>query len=102
MKDLSEVTVLGERVIAAMEKDSSSSNTIIGTIRQKMLHQTPEFVVVLKELAEKTDEVAKATRLTEHFKHLEIFRVEAALTNVCSPLLLSLSVLVLWRYRIPA
>ncbi|KAH9220652.1 hypothetical protein DL95DRAFT_442700 [Leptodontidium sp. 2 PMI_412] len=81
MKDLSEVTVLGERVIAAMEKDSSSSNTIIGTIRQKMLHQTPEFVVVLKELAEKTDEVAKATRLTEHFKHLEIFRVEAALTN---------------------
>ncbi|KAG4432101.1 hypothetical protein IFR05_012430 [Cadophora sp. M221] len=82
MKDLSEVTVLAERVVAAMEKESSSSTSIIGrTIKQKMLHQTPEFVGALRELAEKTDELAKATRLTEHFRHLELFRVEGALTN---------------------
>ncbi|KAL2063359.1 hypothetical protein VTL71DRAFT_5164 [Oculimacula yallundae] len=80
MKDLSEITVLAEKVLSAIERDSNLG-TIMGSIRQRMLHQTPEFVVVLKELSEKTGEVGSTTRLTEHFKHLEGFRLRAALLN---------------------
>ncbi|CZT03109.1 uncharacterized protein RAG0_09978 [Rhynchosporium agropyri] len=79
MRDLSEITVLGEKVLSAIQKDSKQG--IMCNIRQAMLHRRPEFVVGLEELAEKVDEVAKATRLSEHFRDLEVFRVQAALVN---------------------
>jgi len=80
MTRLSEIARIADDILSAVEKHSSTG-TIMGGIKT-MLHQTPDFVVGMKELIETVKEVTKEAEEPGFFWGIEDFRVHGSLSTV--------------------
>ncbi|PVH75329.1 hypothetical protein DL98DRAFT_658236 [Cadophora sp. DSE1049] len=84
MTRLSDIARIADQILCAVEKHSNTG-AIIGSIKT-MLHQTPDFVVGLKELTEMVEEVTKAAESPNFFRGIEQFRVHGSLATTLKAL----------------